>query len=88
MPDAEHVEQHAVHGGLRGEHVLQEVLDRFDEGRREVRGAEQGHAGLVGGRGHLGRDLEALGHHQAGHVLAKNWPQHGSRPASWGRVAR
>ncbi len=46
--DAVHVNHRAVHGGLQGELVVQEVAEQVDRLRRFVRRAQQGDARLGG----------------------------------------
>ena len=56
---AEHVHQHAVDDLARGQVVLEDRGQLADRHRRRDAGAQQRHAGLVGGGRHLGRQRHA-----------------------------
>src|SRR5216684_3706894 len=65
-PDADHVDEDAVHRGAGGERLLQELLDVVDEGAGEVARSHERHAGVVRLALDHVVDGQVLGHHQAG----------------------
>jgi hypothetical protein len=63
--DAVHVDERAVHVGLRREHGVEIRRQLVDERRGAHRRAQNRHLTLVGALGEVGGQLERLGHHDA-----------------------